>query len=275
MNLKDKKVLVTGGTGFLGYELVLQLLKLGAKVRVLARNESNLNTLKLNHPEVEVYCGDVNNSYSVKHACQGVDGLFHLGAFKHVTLAEKFALECIESNIIGSLNLLKESVDQKMEFAFFVSTDKAYTLNGNYSITKFLMEQLVKEYSNINVNTQYNIIRLGNILYSTGSVLCKWKDDLINNRNIKLTHPDAVRFFISKEHAVQEILTQLNNNIFENTPKIKGIKMGVLAELMIEKYNNKCNYEIIGLQAGENLNEKISKEFQLEEYSKEEIFNLI
>jgi UDP-N-acetylglucosamine 4,6-dehydratase/UDP-glucose 4-epimerase len=162
-----------------------------------------------------------------------------------------------------------------MEFAFFVSTDKAYTLNGNYSITKFLMEQLVKEYQNINTDTQYNIIRLGNILYSTGSVLCKWKDDLLNNKDIKLTHPDAFRFFIHKEKAIDEILFQLKTNIFEYTPRIKGVKMGVLAKLMIQKYNKNQKYKIIGLQPGENLNEKIDFDFIPDEYSEEELIKLI
>jgi FlaA1/EpsC-like NDP-sugar epimerase len=268
-------ILVTGGAGFLGQALVDKLYKLDCTVRVMSRNESSLNNLKVKYPKVELFCGDVSDEYSVKNACRGVDSLFHLAAFKHVSLAEKFPMECIKSNVIGSLNLLKESVNQKMRRAFFVSTDKAFTLKGNYSISKFLMEQMVREYSTLNPDTTYQIIRFGNLLYSSGSVLCYWKDELLKGRDIKLTDPEAVRFFLSKEQAVDFIYKQMDSEEFLTSPKIKSVKMGRLAQAMIKKYNPNQSYKIIGLQAGESLSEKINEENTYEEYTDEEIFSMI
>ena len=110
MNLKiekNKLYLVTGGTGFLGVPLCERLLSRGAKVRVLARNEGQLILLKQQYNEIEILTGDISDKYEVRQAMQGVDGVFHLAASKHVGLAEIQVRECIKANTIGSMNIFR------------------------------------------------------------------------------------------------------------------------------------------------------------------------
>jgi len=109
-----KKYLITGGSGFLGKTLVKRLLEQDVEVRVMARDEGKLITLKEEFPSVEIYTGDISDPFEVLQACSGIDGIFHLAASKHVGLAEKFTRECVKTNIIGSMNILEQSLKQKL-----------------------------------------------------------------------------------------------------------------------------------------------------------------
>ncbi len=156
MNLKiekNKLYLVTGGTGFLGVPLCERLLSRGAKVRVLARNEGQLILLKQQYNEIEILTGDISDKYEVRQAMQGVDGVFHLAASKHVGLAETQVRECIKANTIGSMNILEESTHVNPDFVLSISTDKAVQVSGVYGATKMLMEKLHEQFAKINPHT--------------------------------------------------------------------------------------------------------------------------
>ena len=127
---------------------------------------------------------------------QGIDGVFHLAASKHVGMAEIQVRECVKTNVIGSMNLLEESLRTNPEFLISISTDKAAQVSGVYGATKMLMERLHGQFEKINKNTKYRVVRYGNVLYSTGSVTCKWKDLLENNKEVIITDGDATRFFL-------------------------------------------------------------------------------
>ena len=172
---KGKIYLVTGGSGFLGVPLCKRILEKGGKVRVLSRDEGKLIELK-QQSDVEILTGDISDKFEVKQAMVGVDGVFHLAASKHVGLAELQVRECIKTNTIGSMNILEESLETKPEFVLSISTDKAAQVAGVYGATKLLMERLHQQFERINKDTKYRIVRYGNVLYSTGSVLCKWKE---------------------------------------------------------------------------------------------------
>ena len=119
----------------------------------------------------------------------GVDGVFHLAASKHVGLAETYSRECTKTNVIGSLNILEESLDSKLDFVIGISTDKAAQVSGVYGASKLLMERLFLQFERVNPGTNYRIVRYGNVLYSTGSVLCKWKDLLLQGKQVIVTDP--------------------------------------------------------------------------------------
>src|SRR6266704_39238 len=153
---KDKLFLVTGGSGFLGKPLVKRLLDSGARVRVLARDHGKLGDLQLNFTEnIDVIPGDVNDIVAVKKSLQGINGVFHLAASKHVTLAETQVRECVKSNTLGSLNLLEESLNYPLEFVLGISTDKAAQVAGVYGASKFLMERMFTEFQRINPKCDY------------------------------------------------------------------------------------------------------------------------
>lgn len=258
---KDHTYLITGASGFLGNPLTKILLQKGCKVRALARNEGNLIKLQQEYPDIEIYAGDIADICVVKQAMLGVSGVFHLAASKHVGLAEKLVKENIKSNTLGSLNIFETSLNQDLDFIISISTDKAAQVSGVYGATKLLMERLSKQYEKLNSNCEYRVVRYGNVLYSTGSVLCKWKDLIQEGKELIVTEPEATRFFWTVDQALDLIMDCLENakDSSPYCPDMKSMKIKDLLQAMIEKYSNGKDIpiKIIGLQPGENLHEKV------------------
>jgi UDP-N-acetylglucosamine 4,6-dehydratase/5-epimerase len=283
--IKENSIyLVTGATGFLGKELVKEIISRGGKVRALARNEGNLIELKQQFPSVEIYSGDISDPFEVAQAFIEVIGVFHLAASKHVGLAEKFCRECIKSNVIGTINILDQSLKNKPEFVLGISTDKAAQVSGVYGASKLLMERLFLQYESLNQDTQYRIVRYGNVLYSTGSVLCKWKKLIQENKEVIVTDPSATRFFWTVNEAIDLIFQCLTSAVDSKpfVPEMKSMTIANLLEAMKRKHsdtNEKLKIKVIGLQSGENLHEKVNDDGpysdEAEQFSIEEIMEKI
>lgn len=280
---KNKKYLVTGGTGFLGKSLVNYIISKGGIVRVLSRDEGNLILLKEHFPMIEIYPGDISDPYEIKQSMQDVNGVFHLAASKHVGLAESFVRENVKTNTLGSLHILEESLNQKLDFVLGISTDKAAQVVGVYGATKLLMERLFKQYEKLNPDCKYRIVRYGNVLYSTGSVLCKWKDLIQQGKEVIITDPNATRFFWSIDQAIDLIIDCMENSTDATPwcPTMKSMSIQNLLQAMIEKYanNQKIAVKVIGLQPGENMHEKVLEQGpysnEVEQFTVEEIKQLI
>lgn len=281
---QDKLYLVTGGSGFLGLHLVKYILENKGLVRVLARDEGKLVDLKEKYPSIEIYTGDISDAFEVRQAMKNVFGVFHLAASKHVGLAEIFVRENIKTNVVGSLNILEQSLDHPtLKFILSVSTDKAAQVAGVYGATKFLMERSIKQYEKLNPNVLYRTVRYGNVLYSTGSVLCKWKDLIEQGKEVIVTAPEATRFFWSVDDAIQLIIDCMANSV-DSTPYcpiMKSMRIDDLLQAMILKYGNgqEIPIKIIGLQPGENMHEKVLEEGpysnEVEHFTIEEILPMI
>jgi UDP-N-acetylglucosamine 4,6-dehydratase/UDP-glucose 4-epimerase len=283
-NLNGKLVLVTGGTGFLGKPLIKVLLSLGARVRTIARNEGKLIELSQMFPQVEILTGDISDPFDAKQAMKGVQAVFHLAASKHVGLAEKQVRECIKTNTIGTMNLLDSSLNEELEFFISISTDKAAQVAGVYGASKLLMERLHNQYEVLNPKCDYRIVRYGNVLYSTGSVLCKWKDLIEQDKPVTVTEPKATRFFWTVDQAIDLIFNCLENcdNTSPFVPDMKAMSIENLLQAMYQKYgkeNQEQKINVIGLQPGENYHEKILENgpysSEVEEFTIEEIKILI
>lgn len=281
---KDKLYLVTGGSGFLGTPLCKRIISYGGKVRVLARDEGKLVDLKQQFPEIEILTGDISDSFEVKQAMHGVVGVFHLAASKHVGIAEKQVRECIKTNTIGSMYILEESLITKPEFILSISTDKAAQVAGVYGATKLLMERLHEQFERINPDTKYRIVRYGNVLYSTGSVLCKWKNLLSLGKEVIVTDGSATRFFWTVDQALDLIEGCMKNSIDTKAycPEMKSMKIDDLLKAMAQKYlpqDKELQIKYIGLQPGENLHEKVTEEGpysnEVDNFTVEEIIELI
>lgn len=117
--------------------------------------------------------------------------------------------------MIGSLNILEESLENKFDFVIGISTDKAAQVSGVYGASKLLMERLFCQFEAINNSTEYRIVRYGNVLYSTGSVLCKWRDLLSEGKEVIVTDPDATRFFWTRDQAVDLIFLALRMQLIQ------------------------------------------------------------
>jgi UDP-N-acetylglucosamine 4,6-dehydratase/UDP-glucose 4-epimerase len=215
---------------------------------------------------------------------EGVDGVFHLAASKHVGIAEYQVRECIKSNTIGSMNILEHSLDKELDFVIGISTDKAAQVAGVYGASKLLMERLFTQFEKLNTKCDYRIVRYGNVLYSTGSVLCKWKDLLQEGKEVIVTAPEATRFFWTVDQALDLIYDCLENaeDSKPYVPGMKAMSIESLLEAMAQKYlpeGKEKSIKVIGLQPGENLHEKILEQGpasnEVEQYTIEEIKELI
>lgn len=280
-----KSYLITGGTGFLGVKLTECLLQKGHHVIVIARNEGKLITLKEKFPSITIVPGDISSKETVYRAVSGVDGIFHLAAFKHVGLAEEYQLECINSNIIGTKNILECSLDnRKLEFIIGISTDKACQVNGVYGASKYIMEHLFYAYEKLNSHVKYRLVRYGNVLYSTGSVLCKWKDKLSKGEEIIITDENITRFYWTVDEAIDLIFKCLEKSVSSKpyVPTMKSVLLKDLLDVMIEKYHPKdmpVKIKKIGIQRGENYHEKIEDNGkysnEVEFHTREELLTMI
>ena len=217
--------------------------------------------MKERHPSIEIHPGDISDEFEVRQSMKDVNGVFHLAASKHVGLAETFVRENLKSNIIGSFNIYEQSLKQDLDFVLAISTDKAAQVVGVYGATKLMMERLSKQYQNLNPNCEYRIVRYGNVLYSTGSVLCKWKDLIEQGKELIVTEPEATRFFWTIDQAVDLIWSCMHyaSDSSPYVPDMKSMSMGDLLQAMINKYakDKDIKPEVIGLGKGENLHEKI------------------
>jgi UDP-N-acetylglucosamine 4,6-dehydratase/UDP-glucose 4-epimerase len=283
-DLKDKLILVTGGSGFLGKPLIKKLLSMGAKVRTIARNEGKLIELKQMFPDLEILTGDISDPFESRQAMKGVKAVFHLAASKHVGLAEKQVRECVKSNTIGTMNLLDHSLNENLEFFISISTDKAAQVVGVYGASKLLMERLCNQYQELNSTCDYRIVRYGNVLYSTGSVLCKWKDLIKEDKEVIVTEPKATRFFWTVDQAIDLIFDCLQNcnSPKPYVPKMKSMSIENLLQAMYQKYGKEDaqqKIKIIGLQPGENFHEKILEDgpfsSEVDQFTINEIIDLI
>ena len=281
---KNKLYLVTGGSGFLGTPLCERILNKGGRVRVLSRDEGKLVDLKQKYSDIEILTGDVSDAFEVKQAMKDVDGVFHLAASKHVGIAEIQVRECIKTNTIGSMHILEESLNTKPEFVLSISTDKAAQVVGVYGATKLLMERLHGQFESLNPDTKYRIVRYGNVLYSTGSVLCKWKKLLQEGKQVIITDGSATRFFWTVDQALDLIEGCMENavNAKAYCPEMKSMSIDDLLSAMATKYlldGAQLDIKRIGLQPGENLHEKVMEEGsysnEVERFTIDEIIEMI
>ena len=275
-------MLVTGGTGFLGRPLIDRLAKLNCEIRTIARNEGKIVALRESFPQVECVLGDISDPHYAKKATEDVDIVFHLAAMKSVGLAEDQPYQCIMSNIMGTSNILKYA--DVAELVLGISTDKAAQIRGVYGASKYIMEKLFQEFAEINPQTQYRTVRYGNVLYSTGSVLTKWREKIEAGQELIITEPKATRFFWTVDQAIDLIFEciQNANSPTPYVPNMKGMEIWKLLEAMIAKYcprNQKPpQVTTIGLQPGENMHETIDGTIfsnQVDQYTINEIKELI
>lgn len=279
------RILITGGAGFLGRQLIKRLEEQGFKnLVVMSRNEGELAKLKDKYPFVEIIAGDISNNFACEKALYGVQGIYHLAAFKHVGLAETNVARTVLSNIGGTMNLLEWTIRHEPEFIIGISTDKAAQVKGIYGATKLIQEGLFREFERFNPATKYRTVRYGNVLYSTGSVLCKWKDAIQKGEPITITNDDSTRFYWTVEQAV-ELIFECLNEATDSEPyvtKMKSMRLGDLLMAVYRKYNpdyDLSQVKIIGLQPGENMHEVVAdslpNSFEAERYTVEEIYELI
>jgi UDP-N-acetylglucosamine 4,6-dehydratase/5-epimerase len=259
-----KKILVTGGLGSIGSEIVRQLIQYDPKlVRIIDNRETELfysRQLSNNDLKLEFLFGDVRDKDCLDKATDGIDIIFHAAAMKHVIVCEYNPAEAIKTNVIGTQNVITCAIEHNVERMVLISTDKVVNPTNVMGATKLLAERLVSAISNIRreKKTKFGVVRFGNVLASRGSVLEIWDKQLREGKKISITNPDMTRFFMSIPESVKLVF---NATYYAESGetfilKMPSIRIKDLAEVfLISKGYPKDYYEVIGVRAGEKLHE--------------------
>lgn len=262
-----KTILITGGTGSIGSELVRQILKTDPKsIRIFSRDESKQYELmeELGYPKnVRFLVGDIRDRERLEFAFRGADIVLHAAAMKHVSISEYNPFEVVKTNIVGSQNVIDAAIKQKVKKVVAISTDKAVHPTGILGTSKLMMEKLflnAAKYTQKD-DTIFSCVRFGNVLWSRGSVLPSWKATAERSGVIKVTSREMTRFFMSKEDAIKLVIKSAalarGGEIF--TFRMPSIRLIDLAAVFAKKYypGKKIKIEVIGRRYGEKMHEEL------------------
>ena len=259
-----KKVVVTGGSGFVGRHLIKELLRRYPDIELtsISRSEGAVSELltDCSNERLTIVLADLRDENEVRYALKGADVVLHLAAMKRVDLSEERCQLATGINVTGTINVL--NAFQGKTF-ISMSTDKAVEPTNCYGATKLLAEKLVNEQALKAIDgKRFMIIRSGNIMGSTGSVLDIWRKQIREFNEITVTNPDMQRFYVSVDGVVRLFISVLEHG--ENG-KIYFIPQGDARRLkdvvseMLEKYGNaETKVKYVGLRPGERMAEKMS-----------------
>ena len=265
----NQTILVTGGTGSWGYELVKQLLTYNPKeIRIFSRNESNQFTMKQefdNNSKLNFVIGDIKERNSLIEACQGVDYVFHLAALKHVPVCEDQPLEALKTNVTGTQNVIDASIICNVNRVIYISTDKAANPSNFYGLSKAMGERLIIHANTLNTKTRFVCIRGGNVLGTNGSVIHVFKKQIREKGKIGITDVNMTRFFLTLEDAIKLVFKATSESIGGEifVMKMPTCKIIDLAYVLIEASNKTdIEIEILGIRPGEKIHELLLSEYE-------------
>ena len=287
---KNKKILVTGGVGSIGSQLVRNLLLADpTSIRIFDNNETGLFELEheLKTSKVRILIGDVRDKDRVHMAMDGIDIVFHASALKHVPLCEYNPFEAVKTNVIGTQNVLEAALQHQVEKVINISTDKAVNPSNVMGATKLLAERLTisANFYKGNKRTIFSSVRFGNVLNSRGSVIPLFKNQIREGKCVTITDNDMNRFFMDIPSAVKLILTagkiSKGSEIF--ILKMPALRIIDLAEVMIEHYAPQFGFrpeeisiKTIGKRNGEKLYEDLMTDEEAERaFERDDMFIIV
>ncbi|HIJ71142.1 MAG TPA: polysaccharide biosynthesis protein [Planctomycetes bacterium] len=257
--LDKATVLITGGTGTLGRELVKHISYSFSpkKVIVYSRCEYKQSQMAAGHkdlPWLRFHIGDIRDYDRLKWSLRGVDYVVHAAAMKRIETCEYSPMEAVKTNVNGSANVVRACLDNDVKRAVLVSTDKAWNPKNCYGATKLTAEKMFLAANSYN-RTEFRMIRYGNVLNSRGSVaelFLKLKSEGV--KEFPITHPEMSRFWITIQQAAQSVLTILTAEAGTPPiyiPKLPSMKITDLAKAI----ESDCTFKIIGVTEGEKIAE--------------------
>ncbi len=270
----NKTILVTGGAGSIGSELVKKLLEYNSKtIRVLDINETGLFNLKQKLPtgKIRLLVGDIRDKDRMARAVEGVNVVFHAAALKHVSLCEFNPFEAIQTNVLGTKNLIEAAINEKVGKFITISTDKAVNPINVLGASKLLAERLTVS-ANLykgKRSTVFSCVRFGNVLNSQGSVLPVFKGQIKKGGPVTVTDEDMTRFVMSIEKAAELVLKAAHlskgGEIF--ILKMPALRIEDLAKAAIAEFAPQYGYDpkkikivFIGKKDGEKMYEELMNE---------------
>ena len=262
-NFDGQILLITGGTGSFGNAVLKRFLDSGlAEIRIFSRDEKKQDDMRkrFSHPKLKFHIGDVRDMRSVEAAMRGVDYVFHAAALKQVPSCEFYPMQAVQTNVLGTENVLTAAIAAGVGRVVCLSTDKAvYPINA-MGISKALMEKVMVATSrNLeNTGTVITGTRYGNVMASRGSVIPLFVSQLLAGQPITVTDPEMTRFMMTLEDAVDLVLYAFehgtNGDIF--VQKAPAATVDVLVQALLEQLDHVGHpVNVIGARHGEKLYE--------------------
>jgi UDP-glucose 4-epimerase len=262
---KNKILLITGGTGSFGNAVLRNFLNTDIKeIRIFSRDELKQDDMrkKYNNEKLKFYIGDVRDTNSLDDAIKGVDFIFHAAALKQVPSCEFYPMQAVQTNVVGTENVLNTAIKYSVKKVIVLSTDKAvYPINA-MGISKAMMEKVaVAKSRNLNDDeTTICCTRYGNVMASRGSVIPLFIDQIKNDKEITITDPNMTRFMMSLDDAVDLVMFAFKNgkngDIFVQKAPASTIEL--LANTLVNMLNKPYHpIKIIGTRHGEKLYETL------------------
>lgn len=265
MLFKGKKLLITGGTGSFGNAVLRRFLDTDIEeIRIFSRDEKKQDDMRkaYNHPKLKFYIGDVRDYQSILNGTRGVDFIYHAAALKQVPSCEFHPMEAVNTNVLGTENVLEAAIQNEVKRVVCLSTDKAvYPINA-MGISKAMMEKVMVAKSR-NVDKQKTVIcgtRYGNVMASRGSVIPLFVEQIRNEKPVTITDPNMTRFMMTLDDAVDLVLYAFehgtNGDIF--VQKAPAASIETLAKAILSLINKSEHpIEILGTRHGEKLYEAL------------------
>ncbi len=280
--LKGRTILITGGTGSFGQQMVRRLLETDcAQIRVFSRDEGKHDAMRhrLGDSRLRFYIGDVRDYESVLRATREVDFVFHAAALKQVPSCEFFPMEALRTNVAGSSNVVEACDYNGVPSLVCLSTDKAvYPVNA-MGLTKALMEKVAQAHARNypSAKTTVSCVRYGNVMYSRGSVIPLFIDQLKNGKSLTVTEPGMTRFMMSLEDSVDLVEHAFaharSGDLFVR--KAPACSMGDLARAVARLFGVEETFGVIGMRHGEKLHETlVNREELVQAEDKGEYFRI-
>ena len=260
-----KVLLTTGGTGSFGNAVLRRFLNSDIKeIRIFSRDEKKQDDMRhqLQNPKVKFYIGNVRDRQSVDGVMHGVDYVFAAAALKQVPSCEFFPLQAVQTNVIGTDNVLESAIAHGVKNVVVLSTDKAaYPINA-MGISKAMMEKVAIAKGRAlgeGAVTTICCTRYGNVMASRGSVIPLWVDQIKSGKPITVTDPNMTRFMMTLDDAVDLVMYAFehghNGDLF--VQKAPAATLEVLAAALKQLYKTDTEVKVIGTRHGEKLYETL------------------
>lgn len=271
--MRDKIVLITGGTGSFGKTMTKSLLANTEvkEIRVFSRDEEKQDALRQEWSDnrVSYHIGDVRDRLSVDQVMAGVDHVFHAAALKQVPSCEFFPLQAVQTNVLGSSNVLLSAMDNRAKSVVCLSTDKAVFPINAMGMTKAMMEKTAQAYARNRgpeTETVISCVRYGNVMYSRGSVIPLFVRQIMNGEPVTVTEVGMTRFLMPLADSVELVLFAFTHSqpgdIF--IKKAPAARLDVLVEALYDLFNARSrNVNNIGIRHGEKMHETLASSAEL------------
>lgn len=277
---KDATVLITGGTGSFGSNFMTFLLQETQvrQVRIFSRDETKQDEMRrrFHDSRIAFYLGDLREKDSISNALKGVDCIFHAAALKQVPSCEFFPEQAVKTNVIGSQNLISEASKHGVTSLVLLSTDKAVHPINVMGMTKALMEKSAYAFVRNNPESKMKVscVRYGNVLFSRGSVVPLFINQIRNGNKLTITNANMTRYLMSLEESVELVINAFSKSSSGDllVKEVPSATVFDLANAVSELMGRKLSYEIIGTRHGEKIHEDLLSGAELKRAQKESNF---